>query len=156
MIKFISCRNFYLLSGGSLLLVAALVTAVLAFRVFWVCFSLNHELFNSSIPKNNPIIPSKQALEIYEWSENCFIIIRRLSFIYVYMYIYLFQTKIRILHLFSYSWFDNFLKNSFFKIYFFIFTCYDFFYRYHYFEILILVFCIRLEFEINLCIIITT
>lgn len=124
MIKFISCRNFYLLSGGSLLLVAALVTAVLAFRVFWVCFSLNHELFNSSIPKNNPIIPSKQALEIYEWSENCFIIIRPLK---LYICIYLFQTKIRILYLFSYSWFDNFLKNSFFKIYFFIFTCYDFF-----------------------------
>lgn len=155
MIKFISCRNLYLLSGGSLLLVAALVTAVLAFRVFWVCFSLNHELFNSSIPKNNPIIPSKQALEIYmyEWSENCFIIIRPLK---LYICIYLFQTKIRILYLFSYSWFDNFFKNSFFKIYFFIFTCYDFFYRYHDFEILILVFCIRLEFEINLCIIITT
>lgn len=155
MIKFISCRNFYLLSGGSLLLVAALVTAVLAFRVFWVCFSLNHELFNSSIPKNNPIIPSKQALEIYmyEWSENCFIIIRPLK---LYICIYLFQTKIRILYLFSYSWFDNFFKNSFLKIYFFIFTCYDFFYRYHDFEILILVFCIRLEFEINLCIIITT
>lgn len=118
MIKFISCRNFYLLSGGSLLLVAALVTAVLAFRVFWVCFSLNHELFNSSIPKNNPIIPSKQALEIYEWSENCFIIIRRLSFIYVYMYIYLFQTKIRILYLFSYSWFDNFLKSHFLRFIF--------------------------------------
>lgn len=88
MIKFISCCNFYLLSGGSLLLVAALVTAVLAFRVFWVCFSLNHELFNSSIPKNNPIIPSKQALEIYEWSENCFIIIRRLK-LYICIYIYI-------------------------------------------------------------------
>lgn len=117
MIKFISCCNFYLLSGGSLLLVAALVTAVLAFRVFWVCFSLNHELFNSSIPKNNPIIPSKQALEIYEWSENCFIIIRRLK-LYICIYIYLFQTKIRILYLFSYSWFDNFLKIHFLRFIF--------------------------------------
>lgn len=107
----------YLLSGGSLLLVAALVTAVLAFRVFWVCFSLNHELFNSSIPKNNPIIPSKQALEIYEWSENCFIIIRRLKLyiLCICIYIYLFQTKIRILYLFSYSWFDNFLKIHFLR-----------------------------------------
>lgn len=155
MIKFISCCNFYLLSGGSLLLVAALVTAVLAFRVFWVCFSLNHELFNSSIPKNNPIIPSKQALEIYEWSENCFIIIRRLK-LYICIYIYLFQTKIRILYLFSYSWFDNFLKIHFLRFIFLYSYVMIFFYKYHHFEILILVFWIRLEFEINLCIIITT
>lgn len=154
MIKFISCRNFYLLSGGSLLLVAALVTAVLALLVFWVCFSLNHELFNSSIPKNNPIIPSKQAFEIYEWSENCFIIIRRLK-LYICIYISLSNKDSNSVFVFLFViW--QFLENSFFEIYFFIFTCYDFFYRYHHFEILILVFWIRLEFEINLCIIITT
>lgn len=155
MIKFISCRNFYLLSGGSLLLVAALVTAVLAFRVFWVCFSLNHELFNSSIPKNNPIIPSKQALEIYEWSENFYYHTPSKLYICIYVYTSLSNKDSNSVFVFLFViW--QFLENSFFEIYFFIFICNDFFYRYHHFEILILVFCIRLEFEINLCIIITT